>query len=652
MLHLREKCVCRPVFLIGVVLTTMLVFAVRARAQCPDNIDFERGDFTGWTCYTGTVYATAGGQNVISLTPSGGPVPDRHTMLSSFPGGGIDPYGLFPVNCPNGSGHSIKLGNNTGGAEAEGVSYEFNIPAGRDVYSLIYHYAVVFEDPNHLEFQQPRMEIEVLNVTDNQIIECSSFTFRPYGTPLPGFELAPFLEHDDTPIWYKPWSAVSINLNGNAGKRIRMTFKTADCTFQRHFGYAYIDVNSECSDEFVGAAFCPDDTAVNVVAPYGYAAYTWWDKNFTHVLGTSQNLVLRPVPPTGTVVAVEIVPYSGYGCLDTLYAQLVDTLTVRANAGPDQLSCNGRVVQLGEQPRPGIVYQWSPTTGLSDPNASNPLVTPTANTTYTLTARSYGGGCVTTDQVFVKRSFTDTSLQLIGRDGYCIGYNDSSVLQVVPTTQIEWYRDGVALNAQDPRYRPLQTGGYQAVLKNPDGCVEHTRVQQIYVESARPGIRYPEQFVLMNTPFTLSARKFGEFAFWSPGDFLNSPYGYTPVFTGTVPEDYTIAITTRAYCVTMDSQLVTPIKEVQVLVPSAFTPNNDGKNDRLKPLLYGVKKLNYFRIYNRGGQLIYQTTAEENGWDGTIRAVPQASQVVVWTAEAVGLDDKIYRRKGTTVLIR
>ncbi len=652
MLYLRLTCVSPRLLTTCKLLLVLLVFAAPVRSQCPDNIDFERGDFTGWTCYTGYVYTTPGGLNVISLTPSGGPVLDRHTMLSSFPGGGIDPYGLFPVNCPNGSGHSIKLGNNSGGAEAEGVSYEFDIPANRDVYSLIYHYAVVFEDPNHLEYQQPRMEIEVLNVTDNKIIECSSFTFRPYGTPLPGFELAPFVEHDDTPIWYKPWSAVSINLNGNAGKRIRMTFKTADCTFQRHFGYAYIDVNSECSDEFVGAAYCPDDTAVNVVAPYGYASYTWWDKNFTQVLGHNQNLVLRPPPPTGTELAVELVPYSGYGCLDTLYAKLLDTLTVRANAGPDRVSCNGRAVPLGEPPRPGIVYQWSPATGLSDPNASNPFAQPTSNTLYTLTARSYGGGCLTTDQVLVKTSFTDTSLHLLGRDGYCIGYGDSSVLQVVPTQQIDWYRDGVALNAHGTRYRVPETGNYQAVLTNPDGCVEHTRTQTIYVESARPAIRYPEQFVLDNIPFVLTARKFGETAFWSPGDFLSSQYGYTPTYTGAAAQDYTIKITTRAYCVTVDSQLVTPIKEVQVLVPSAFTPNNDGKNDYLRPLLYGVKKLNFFRVYNRGGQLIYETSTGQPGWDGTIRGIKQSAQVVVWMAEAVGLDDKIYRRKGTTVLVR
>ncbi len=75
--------------------------------------------------------------------------------------GGVDPYGGFPVNCPNGSGYSIRLGNNSGGGQAEGISYEFTIPANENSYSLIYHYAVVFQAPNHRENEQPRMEIEV-----------------------------------------------------------------------------------------------------------------------------------------------------------------------------------------------------------------------------------------------------------------------------------------------------------------------------------------------------------------------------------------------------------------------------------------------------------------------------------------------------------
>jgi len=231
-------------YAVSKMLSCILFFCLaagRSSSQvCPPNIDFENGTFDNWTCHVGNVAAVGSG-NVISLVPSGGPVGDQHTMYNRATDAGlVDYYGGFPVLCPNGSGYSVKLGNTSGGAQAEGLSYEFTIPAGRNTYSLIYHYAVVFQDPRHLEFQQPRLELEVMNVTDNQLIQCSSFTFFPNGSSLPGFFQSP--NGDTTAVWCKVWSAVTNNLNGQAGKTIRLFFKTADCTFRRHFANAYVGV--------------------------------------------------------------------------------------------------------------------------------------------------------------------------------------------------------------------------------------------------------------------------------------------------------------------------------------------------------------------------------------------------------------------------
>jgi len=630
--------------------TFVCLFSFQSYSQiCPPNIDFETGTFANWTCYTGNVSA-GGGVNTMYLTQSGGPVPNQHTMYSNSTE--LDYFGGFPVNCPNGSGHSIRLGNNTGGGQAEGISYEFTIPAGQDVYSLIYHYAVVFQDPNHEIYQQPRLDIEVTNVTDNTILNCSSFTFIPFGNILPGFFLSPN-QQDTTNIWCKDWSAVSINLNNNAGKTIRLFFKTGDCTFTRHFGYAYLDVNSECSSEFVGATYCPDDAFINVTAPYGYQNYTWFNSNFSQTLGTSQNIVFNPPPPVGTIIAVQVEPYNGYGCRDTLYAKLIDTLTVISNAGRDTLSCNGSQVLIGANPKPGLMYSWAPPTGLSDPNIANPRAGPNITTTYVLTTSSAGGGCPDRDSVFVVASIIDTSIRVAGRLAYCITSGDSTIFFVNPTTSIQWLRDDSPINNQhNVRYRANQSGAYRARLSNDDGCVALTEEKVVAIETPRPGINYPTEYAVINYPQQLKARDFGIGVEWSPATFLSSTSILDPFFNGTSDRLYTITIETAAGCVTVDTQLVKVFREVKFYVPSGFTPNQDGLNDYLKPIPVGMKEFKYFRVYNRWGQLVFDMKDDPKGWNGMINGKAQSSQVVVWMAEGVGVNNVIYKQKGTSALIR
>jgi gliding motility-associated-like protein len=632
----------------------LLIFSytVSLQAQdCPPNIDFESGTFTNWTCYTGSV-AAVGGQNVITLSPSGGPVTNQHTMFTAGQGNKYDPFGGFPVNCPNGSGHSIKLGNNSGGGQAEGISYEFTIPFGQNIYSLIYHYAVVFQDPNHQIFQQPRLEIEITNVTDNLLIDCSSFTFIPVGSLLPGFFVSP-TQQDTTNVWCKDWSAVSINLNGNAGKTIRLFFKTADCTFTRHFGYAYIDVNSECSSEFLGANYCPDDTAIRVTAPFGYQNYTWYNSNFTQILGNQQSLNFSPPPPVGTTLAVVVLPFNGYGCIDTLHAQLIDTLTLRADAGKDALSCNQSPVKLGINPKPGIVYTWSPDIGLSNPDISNPFAGPLITTQYILTATNFGGGCKTTDTVLVTTSKIDTTRGFIGKALFCADSGDSAILTVRPTDSIQWFKDGVAIvGANNTRYKATQSGYYYAMLYNSLGCSITTNGTNVLIDKPVPGIIYPLQNAVINYPLQLQARKIGITAEWSPPTFLNNTTIFSPLFTGNKDKQYSIEIKSAAGCVTTDSQFVKVFKEVKFYVPTAFTPNNDGLNDYLKPIPVGIKDFKYFRIYNRWGQLIFDLKSNTRGWDGRINSKIQSTQTVVWMAEGIGIDNRIYIQKGTCILIR
>ena len=98
--------------------------------------------------------------------------------------------------------------------------------------------------------------------------------------------------------------------------------------------------------------------------------------------------------------------------------------------------------------------------------------------------------------------------------------------------------------------------------------------------------------------------------------------------------------------------MVKTIRNIEIFVPNAFTPNNDRNNDVLRPIPRGIKTLSYFRVYNRWGTLMFESKNPQAGWDGTFNGAKQASQTVVWVVEGVGHDGNIYRRKGFAVLVR
>ena len=87
-------------------------------------------------------------------------------------------------------------------------------------------------------------------------------------------------------------------------------------------------------------------------------------------------------------------------------------------------------------------------------------------------------------------------------------------------------------------------------------------------------------------------------------------------------------------------------------IPSAFTPNGDGKNDRLLVKVMGYIDLIYFRIYNRWGELVYETGRLNEGWDGTIKGNLQNGGAFVWVAQGKDINGKIVTDKGSFILIR
>ncbi|WP_416439162.1 PKD domain-containing protein [Phnomibacter sp. MR] len=86
-------------------------------------------------------------------------------------------------------------------------------------------------------------------------------------------------------------------------------------------------------------------------------------------------------------------------------------------------------------------------------------------------------------------------------------------------------------------------------------------------------------------------------------------------------------------------------------VVSAFTPNGDGVNDRAVVFGYGVSKM-MFRIYNRWGQLMYETTVPRSGWDGIFKGKPQPMDAYGYTLEAELVSGEKVKKSGSITLIR
>jgi gliding motility-associated-like protein len=179
-------------------------------------------------------------------------------------------------------------------------------------------------------------------------------------------------------------------------------------------------------------------------------------------------------------------------------------------------------------------------------------------------------------------------------------------------------------------------------------------MEYIVRSAARP-VRYPDVETLRGIGVTVSARSnIGNQYIWSPITGVNQPGIASPVITVNETTLYTVAITSDIGCVTTDTVLVKIIPGTDIFVPQGFTPNNDGQNDRLFPILVGMRQLNYFKVFNRWGNMIFSTNTATpaEGWNGVYLGVAQPTGAYTWIAEATDLQGRVVRRTGTVMLLR
>jgi gliding motility-associated-like protein len=170
--------------------------------------------------------------------------------------------------------------------------------------------------------------------------------------------------------------------------------------------------------------------------------------------------------------------------------------------------------------------------------------------------------------------------------------------------------------------------------------------------SATPGVRMPTVDALKDVPVRLEARNFGSAYLWSPATPLDDATLARPTAKLSAEQEFRIRITTTAGCQTTDTLLVRIFNSYGVYVPNVFSPNGDGINDRLFINLVGVRSIKYYRIFDRYGKLIFETSDPGQGWDGTHKGKLMPLASYVWVVEAVTTTGVRITERGTVTLLR
>jgi gliding motility-associated-like protein len=145
---------------------------------------------------------------------------------------------------------------------------------------------------------------------------------------------------------------------------------------------------------------------------------------------------------------------------------------------------------------------------------------------------------------------------------------------------------------------------------------------------------------------------------WEPRVGLNNYTTPTPVFNYGKQVEYQIRMVSSGGCITVDTMTVRvanqqePNAPCDFFIPNAFSPNGDGRNDTYFPFTVNIKEIKFFRIFNRWGELVFETKAFGEGWNGVYKNKPQPGDVYVWTAEAICYDGTVIRRSGNVLLLR
>jgi PKD repeat protein len=338
------------------------------------------------------------------------------------------------------------------------------------------------------------------------------------------------------------------------------------------------------------------------------------------------------------------------GCVnsDSVRVRVVDFVSL--NLGADSTICLTDSVLLN--PRgDGLKFSWAANNTLSNTTIRRPVARPVAEfTTYVVTASV--GKCSVTDDIVLRT--VPYPAANAGPDTI-ICYEDTVRLMASVTgNNFNWTPATTLINSGtlNPLAFPLRTTSYVLSAYDDRGCPKPKRDTVVVTVSPRILANAGrDTSIIAGQPLRLSATG-AEFFNWSPALGLSRTDVPAPVSNVNDNITYVVRVSTAAGCFAYDTMNVKVFRtQPDIFVPNAFTPGKS-TNGLFRPIPVGITSIQYFRVYNRWGQLLYSSPDPAKGWDGSFAGKAQDAGTYVWMVEGTDfLGNKVFR-KGAMVLIR
>lgn len=380
--------------------------------------------------------------------------------------------------------------------------------------------------------------------------------------------------------------------------------------------------------------------------------------------GISVDVVL---PGTYTIEVTDV----NTGCANQSEAIVIEDQNAPiADGGPDQeLDCDFTPIDLdgsGSTASGTLIYQWLDETGGS--LGQNSSIQVDAPGVYALAIEDIDNGCVDTTFVLVSPNSNapqDAILDI--QDPECFGDEDGfiNVVEIVGGTPPYNYSFDGQTYSSNPFITNLPPGVYPINVEDAAGCQWSTQVtvaapSEIGFDLGIDVELQMGEDAIINAGLTLDDSEI-ESIDWTPLDLIEClDTECRSVLIDSLFQTTTVRATVvdTNGCVAQDDVQLRVKKDRLVYIPSGFSPNGDGAND-----LFviqggqGVEKINYFRIYDRWGEVVYRAANFDPndpnfGWDGTLKGQKMNPAVFVYHAEVLFIDGHIQEYTGDVTLIR